>query len=112
MRALVLAFTMVFALGGTALPDAPAAEKPLSVAAARPLKIGYVDLTRVLRDYARRQDCEQDLKNSQAALVSREGLRLAVTKHGDLLPRAQQSQGPTDGRRDGHVFGAAVDHGR
>jgi len=73
MRVLVLAFTAVLVWGGTALPAGPVPEKLSSVVAApAPFKIGYVDLTRVLRDYVRRQDCEQDLKSSQAALASQE----------------------------------------
>ena len=73
MRVMVFALAMVLVCGGTALPDAAAPEKPSPVvAASAPLKIGYVDLTRVLRAYARTHDFQQDLKKAQAALAGRE----------------------------------------
>lgn len=68
--ATVLALTLcVPALFAADPPEDAAAPKVIE---ARPLKIGYIDLTRVLKGYDRRRDTEKDLMELRGSLGGRE----------------------------------------
>jgi len=65
----VLALAVAANAAGVAQEPAAAAAAAPAVLSARPLKIGYLDLTRVLKDYHRRQDLEAEFRELGTSLT-------------------------------------------
>ena len=79
MRITILIALLGLLAAGTALmADPPAPPATAGELAARPLKIGYVDLARVMKGYERAREIEKGLSEFQSAL--REQQRALVSK--------------------------------